>query len=178
MAKVKKKSVAKKVIDGSKLTIEFTNGKTLSVSVGDLPAEMVEKAAVMGLSHSIGDSYASSPTVAAAFEIATKKLESIMAGEWNLKGEGGGGSSHTPMLLDAISKVLTEANVEHDRDEIREQIKSSEGREKALANTAFKAEFEKIKARKAAERAQLAMEAASEADGKVADLAAWGKSKA
>ena len=178
MAKVKRKSVAKKVIDGSRLTIEFTNGKTLSVSVGDLPAEMVEKAAVMGLSHSIGDSYASSPTVAEAVEIANKKLESIMAGEWNLKGEGGGGASHTPMLLDAISRVLTEANVEHDRDEIREEIKSSEGRAQALANTMFKAEFEKIKAEKAAERAKLAEEAAGEADDEADDLAAWGLSKA
>jgi glutathione S-transferase len=96
--------------DGRSVAIDFSNGKQVSVQVQDLPADMLARLALHGLSQKLGDSYsgcAGDLTQAVAECEAT--AEALLAGNWNRRGDGFGGADLAQALANVQGKMLEEA---------------------------------------------------------------------
>jgi hypothetical protein len=89
MAKIAKKSV---IVEGNEALgarIDFTDGRKVSVMFRDLSQEMVMRLAGHGLLQKLGDSYSSAQgDVDFAFAKASAVAESLLAGDWNMRGDG------------------------------------------------------------------------------------------
>lgn len=85
----KKERKLKKVIEGNVVKIrEITAGTDLEFDFDALPDEIKGKLGPFGLSHKVGDSVAGIVGVEAV-ETMKKTFESLMSGEWNVKGTRG-----------------------------------------------------------------------------------------
>ena len=87
------------------LDLVFANSKQLSVTLDELPAEIIRALAGHGLSQKIGDSYASVKGNAdLAFDNAAKVIENLKNGSWTSRvvGEGKGRVSE---LAEAIARL-------------------------------------------------------------------------
>lgn len=153
------------------LRFAFTNGVSHDVSLSDLPDNVRDAAAWHGISQKLGDSYASAKGDAdEAVESFETLIERLKEGEWVKAREGGARPS---LVRDAVAALLVAKGEEVDEARLKaiaEKIKGKENREAALANPAIKAEYEKLKAKAAADRAKKAAEAAKGADEEATDL--------
>lgn len=104
--------VAKKVIEGTKLTFNWADETSTSFVLSAYPASMVEALAMHGLKQKLGDTY--SGALNNGWDIARCKLEveevhvSMVSGDFNRKG---GGASTGGILIEAIAAV-TGATIE------------------------------------------------------------------
>lgn len=176
MAKAKAKICTKRFVldDGSEvasaaanaeaLTFAFEGGETFEVTL-DMFSEDIQQAALWhGFSQKLGDSYSSKSGLEAE-EAFGALLEQLQAGNWVSERTGGG--PRITMVAEAVERALIGRGETVDDDRrarIFEQLRSKpEAPKAALGDERIKAEYEKIKAEKAAERAAAAAEAAEEA---------------
>ncbi|MHC4620530.1 MAG: hypothetical protein ACYTEQ_22510 [Planctomycetota bacterium] len=150
-------NVAKKVVseDRSKVSFEFTHGEALACSLADLPEEIRDELVIHGVKQKVGDSYCSVTDPAEAMVHAAKVWERLIAGDWKVAREGGGGQRITD-LVKALSNVTGK--------ELEECIDVVDGLEKAQKSALRKhaqiaAELAKISAERAAEKAEAAADA-------------------
>lgn len=156
-------------VDAVSLAFRFKNGSEVVVDFGKLPKEIIQAAAKHGVAQKIGDTYAGAETVDEAVERAEAMLESLMTGTWISGRQATGPRIGT--LLDAIVAAKAAAGQEADRNAIEAKLKGDEAlRKNALKNPAIKAEYDRIQAARAAERAKAS---AKEAKGSEADLSAF-----
>jgi hypothetical protein len=94
--------VAKKVKSAVGVSFMFEDAKktTLALALSELSQEMIVELAIHGLSQKVGDSYASSETVAEAIESAKDVWANLKAGRFNSAGGGLGG-----LLVEAIARL-------------------------------------------------------------------------
>jgi predicted HAD superfamily phosphohydrolase len=78
----------------------FANDTVLLADLGTLSPDMVKMLAVHGLSQKLGDSYASSETVAEAIESATGTMKNLQDGNFNARVQGSGG-----ILAEAVARL-------------------------------------------------------------------------
>jgi len=186
-AKAKKPTVCKKVYvtpdgEGQHYSPEavghefrFGNGKTIAVDVTKFPTNIQTAFMWHGMSQKLGDAYAGSPdeSISDKIEKFETLLERLMDGEWT-KGREGASGPRTSLIFEAVVNVLTAKGDEPDDDrkaEIREKLKDNDTRKRTLANAAYKAEYDKLQADRAAERAKASAAKAKAADDDEADEA-------
>ena len=148
--------IAKKVTDltARKVDIEFTNDHVVTMTLKSLEKDIVTNLALHGLSQKLGDSYAGAESVDEAIERCTTIAERLQQGEWIKPRESAG--PRPSMVVDAVVAALVANGEEVDdtrRAAIAEKTKGKEGRERALANPAIRAQYETIRATRAAKRA-------------------------
>jgi len=88
------------------LTIEFSNGQTIYVRLGELNSTIIEQATLHGLKQKLVDAAAisrnpdtgRSATIDDKYNAVREVYERLLAGSWN-KGRGDGGSSGSGGLL-------------------------------------------------------------------------------
>lgn len=117
----------------------------------------VQKHAVIhAVNAKVGDSAASKDVD--ALEAMTKTWEQLVAGEWNARGEGGGGGSKTTMLAEALARVSGK-----EMEAVNEKLGGMSDEEKAdlrahpavkAAMAEIKLERQKVAAKKAKEGAK------------------------
>lgn len=152
------------------LSFAFTDGPTSEIVLSDLSADVLKAAAAHGLSQKLGDSYAGKDGDEAVEAFGTV-LEQLKGGEWIKVGEGVG--TRPSMVADAIKAALEASGETVDEDRYKlivEKVKGNDARKAALANAAISAQYERIKAERAVERASKAEEKAS---GVEADLSGF-----
>ena len=150
--------VASKKVNAASVGFSFANDETREFALDGLSQDIINRLAVHGLSQKIGDSYASSLTVAAAVEKADATYAMLKAGDWALKREGGTGG----VWIEAIARVqgieLSQAATVFD--------KLDEAQKKGVkGNPRVKAAKLAIDAERAAKRAEAATGAADEDNG-------------
>lgn len=145
---------ASKSIEGDILTIKFEEtNEELVVDINNIPAEIISRLAMHGLSQKLGDSYAGAD-VAEAFARADGVAKDLLEGNWSTRVAASG--PRTTQLAEALAaatgKPLEEAAalVETMDDEAKKSLR---------AHPHIKAQLATIKATKAAEAAQKAAEA-------------------
>jgi hypothetical protein len=148
------------------LRFVFENDEQLEVVLTDLPAAIQAQLAYHGVSQKIGDAFAGAKgDVNLAQENAESLLEQLMAGVWSEKASGVG--ARPSMVADAIIAVnIAQGRTPTTEQEldIRERVKIKEQKDGALGDPEIKAEYEKIKAERAAERAAKARNTANESE--------------
>lgn len=105
-----------------------------------------------------------------AWALFDERLEQLRNGEWITRRSGTAGPGKT-ILVEAVQRVAAASGKEVDMAKLANVIKSEEGRKALLAQPLIKAEYEKVKAERAAARAKAA---AKEAKGSEFDLSAIG----
>lgn len=150
-------NVAKKVVseDRSTVRFEFTHGQTLDCMLSALPEEIKAELIVHGIKQKVGDSYAAVSDPAEAMTHAGKVWERLVAGDWRVAREGGGGQRITD-LVKALSNVTGKS--------LDECIDVVDGLEKAQKSALRKhaqiaAELARISAERAAAKAAEAEDA-------------------
>ena len=168
------------------LRVEFTDGTSLTL-VGDAPVEMLPDAYAhpdnsfvieptmkvcatwYGSARKLSVGYGGDKEVSDAIETCTAHLERLALGEWSEERERAG--PVISILVQAIVAARVNAGLEADEAKIAEMLKSDKDkRDGALGNLAIKAEYERIRAERAAERAVKASEAATADDAEVGSL--------
>lgn len=98
--------VATKTVNLETQTVswEFTDGTDLSLSLSDLPAEIVTNLALHGLSQKGGDSYSGETDLQVAVAKVQGVIERLKAGEWRATREGGSGGRISD-LAQALAQV-------------------------------------------------------------------------
>ena len=186
-----RETFCKKVTDTEAQTIEFQFASdefdNVTLSLSDFAA-INDKLALHGLSQKIGDSYAAAKGTPAAdrHESFMAMVERLKAGDWVVEGKSAG--PRPSMVVEAVmaflvanGKIKAPDTKGHDpeaweakRKSVTEMVKG-DGREKALANAAIKAQYERLRAEAAAARAAKATESAAEVEDADAEaLAAFG----
>ena len=154
------------------LTFKFENDESMVVVATDLPESIQTQLAWHGLSQKVGDAFAGAKgDVNLAQENAESLWEQLMAGVWSEKASGVG--ARPSMVADAIIAVnIAQGRTPTTEQEldIRERVKIKEQKDGALGDPEIKAEYEKIKAERAAERAAKARNTANESE--TTDMAA------
>lgn len=119
-----KATIAKKVIheDLSGVTIEFTDGSTLTTRLDELSPEIVTQLALHGLTQKKGDSYAGEQDVTVARGKAQAVKDRLVAGDWKAVREGGGGGRISD-LAQALAEITGRT--------VEEAVTIIEGMEKA-----------------------------------------------
>lgn len=144
------------------LQFTFPDGGTHIVTLDEVGPNCQRIIAWHGLGAKLMDSYAGQANKEeTAEELFGVMLERLRADEWVKHGERAGPA--TGVLFEAVVRALEEAGQTVDDDRkagIREKIKGKEGREGTLANPVIKAAYEKIRAERAAAKAQAAAKAA------------------
>ena len=148
--------IAKKSADLKAKTVEFefTNGHLITVALKELNKDIVTNLALHGLSQKGGDSYAGAKTVDEAEERCETIIERLKEGEWIKPRESAG--PRPSMVIDAVVAALEAQGESVDdtrRATIAVTVKGKEGRERALENPLIRAQYETIRATRAAERA-------------------------
>lgn len=165
-------SICKKVRDikDGTVTFNFSNEKAVTFNVNDLDQDGLVAAAVFGINHVGGDSYAGDKTPDAALKSLTTKLEAIEKGDWTVRTPG---EPRTAVLVESLAraagKTIEEAQLVIDmiKDEVDSEKTEEENAEdvkaklKALnsdpAIKKAKAEIAMEKAEKEAEGADSAI---------------------
>ena len=149
---------ATKTIDGDVITIRFEETQEeLQVNINDIPADIISRLAMHGLSQKLGDSYAGAE-VAESCARATGVASDLKEGNWSVRVASG--SPRTTQLAEALAaatgKTLEEAaaKLETLEDESKKGLR---------AHPQIKVELANIKARKAQEAAAKAQENAGDA---------------
>lgn len=88
MARYKKATVKEDLAAGT-LTWNFANGRSIVLDVEGLDPEIQKLAKYHGLQQKGSDCYAGSPDADDAFAKCTRVIESLIAGDWSTRGEGG-----------------------------------------------------------------------------------------
>ena len=83
--------IASKTVVGTTLTFAWADESTTVVNLEDFSPELIERAAMHGLSQKLGDSYSGIKNVDDAQFAMREVIESLSAGDWNRKGEAAGG---------------------------------------------------------------------------------------
>jgi hypothetical protein len=150
--------------DPELLTFNFENGETLECVPTSLPLEMQIRLMWHGCSQKVGDSFATAKgDVDKAYEEAGSVWEQLMGGTWTER--AGGAGARPSMVADAIIAVnIAQGRTPTPEQEldIRERVKIKEQKDGALGDPDIRAEYEKIKADRAAERAANARNTANE----------------
>lgn len=139
------------------LQFRFANGNSHKVQLADHPAEIVTCLGWFGISEKYGNAYAGAKGDADAAEEAFLSMqEQLRGGTWVEKAEVGPRPS---LIADAIIAALNAAGQKVDEARagtIREKVKDKPTRDGALKDPVIKAQYEAIKAARAAERAKAA----------------------
>lgn len=96
-----------KTIDAEQgtVTVGFASGSTTTISMRDLPKNIVAQLALHGLSQKVTDAGAGK-TPEETEEHVMKVVESLKAGNWTVRGEGGsGGTSRVTQLVRAVARL-------------------------------------------------------------------------
>jgi hypothetical protein len=102
MARIASKAVVR--VDGkaTAVVIAFTDGRTVEVELADLTTTIQDELMCHGLSQKLGDSYSSAAgNIDFAFAECSSVAEALVKGDWNRRGEVGGG-----MLVEALAALL------------------------------------------------------------------------
>ena len=89
--------------DNAGVAIDFSDGTRLTCAFADLSPEIITNLAIHGAKQKIGDSYSGEQDPSAAFALASKVVEQLLAGKWSAVREGGGGRISD--LAQALSRV-------------------------------------------------------------------------
>lgn len=93
--------IAKKLVGESSITFAWADETSSEISLSQFSDEIIQRAALHGLSQKLGDSYSgaegSIPTAKAAFDDTLAALE---AGDWNRKGGVTGGA-----IVEAVARA-------------------------------------------------------------------------
>ena len=149
---------AEKKIDGDVLSIKFLESdQELSIDINTIPAEIISRLAMHGLSQKIGDSYAGAEP-GESYDRAAAVLKDLQEGNWSTRVAASG--PRTTQLAEALA-AATEQTLEAAAARI-EQMDDEE--KKALrTHPVIKAQLATIKARKAQEAAEKAAAGAADA---------------
>lgn len=175
------KGVSKKVhfdVDGNpgrsatpgetKFQMLFATGDILEIKPKDLSPEMWIAAGWHGLAQKLGDSYSNQKESGDdPYESASAMLEQIVNGNWVAEKKATG--PRIGLLVEAIVAALTKAGKTPDEKAIAEKCKDKAYVAGAKANAAVDAEYQRIAAERAADRAKKATEKAKGADAKALD---------
>lgn len=112
MSEAKRNTAIEATVEGTVLTLAFANGKTLRMEASTLSQEIIAAATMHGLKQKLVDAAAISrdPVTGATATIDTKYAavrevyDRLLAGEWNKRREGGGGSGEGGLLYRALCK--------------------------------------------------------------------------
>lgn len=155
--------------DAVELVIQVDEKEVVRVSVASLDKDIMQQAALHGLSQKIGDSASGWKTagfdpIAAMQATASQVTEAKV---WNRVRTGEGTSPQTSLLVEALAAVTDKP-----LDKCREAVDGlDKEQQKALRNRpTIAAEIQKIKAKRAEEAAARAAAKAEEADDDLADL--------
>ena len=151
-----------RTVDFEKQTVTFGvvgTDNTLVVGVADLTPEMVTRAILHGLNGKVGDS-AADPETDALASMQTV-WDNIKAGNWNVRGGGGGGPRVT-VLAEALAQV-TGQELDAVVDKL-EGMSAEERREIPKKYAKVKGAMDAIKAARATEKAKASGKAAKSAD--------------
>ena len=148
------------------LQFRFANGDTHTVKQSDHNAEIKFCLEWFGISEKYGNAYAGAKGNAGdAAESFLSMQEQLKGGTWVERAEGLG--PRPTLIADAIVAALIESKQEVDDDrkaailaKVTDKDTGKAVREGALKDPAIKAQFEKAKAARAAERAAVAAKAA------------------
>lgn len=107
-------SIAKKTVaeDLTGVSIEFTNGEVIGVTLDALSPEIVRNLALHGLSQKLGDSYSGESDVAVAKTKAEAVAQRLAEGNWKAVREAGSGGRITDLaqaLAQVTGKTVEEA---------------------------------------------------------------------
>jgi len=81
--------IAKKVVENTVLTFQWADGTETMIDLSMFPKEIIERAALHGLSQKLGDSYSGAEgDVQRAFVMFKETLDALHSGDWNRKGGG------------------------------------------------------------------------------------------
>lgn len=146
----------KKLVDdeSGEVTFEFTSGQTIKIGIGELSDDVRRRATLHGLAQKIGDAAAGKKDDE-AFEACMVVYQRLVTGEWKVAAERGEGARPL-MVIQAIFNALTAAGKNPDLAAIQAKYTgegAEERRKAAMANPQVKAEFAKLQAAAAAERA-------------------------
>lgn len=100
--------IASKEVDLEKgtVTLKFAHGADLVIQAASLPKEMQKRAMLHGLSQKVGDSYSGADKPEDAFDIATKSLETINSGDWNVGRGAGEGTPRVGALAKGVARAM------------------------------------------------------------------------
>lgn len=155
--------LAKKTVNEAegKVSIEFTNGKTVECSLTELNEKVRNRAALHGLSQKGGDSYAGAESADEAYAAAVATFTGLKGenGEWATRGVGEGG---TTILVEALFRVS-----EHEGRTMEECTAivaemSDDQKDGVKAIPGIKAAMDAISAERAAARAEKSKKDAAE----------------
>jgi len=147
--------------DVTKMEFRFSDGTTVTVDRTKLGKNVQAAAFWHGISQKLGDSYAGAESVDEAIESIETLLERLGADDWVKAREAAG--PRPTMVVDAVVAALIAAGQKVDdarRAKIAEKLKTNDARQAALKDARVSAEYEKLRAAKAAERAKAAADKA------------------
>lgn len=149
---------ATKVVEGDIITITFEEtNEVLAVDINEIPAEIISRLAMHGLSQKLGDSYAGAD-ITEAFGRASGVAGDLKEGNWSTRVAASG--PRTTQLAEALAaatgKTLEEAAA-------KLETLDDDAKKGLRAHPQIKVELAKIKAVKAQEAAAKAAEGAADA---------------
>ena len=148
------------------LEFHFSNGNTHTVAVNDHPENIVKCLTLFGISEKYGNAYAGAKGDSdVAEELFLSMQEQLTAGTWVSKADGVG--PRPSMVADAIIAAILATGDEVDEDRkaaIVDKVKDKDIRKAALKDPSIAAEYDAIRAKKAAEKAEKSREAANESE--------------
>lgn len=154
--------------DSVGLRVRFANGYEDQVTLTQI-ANVLNEAALQGLAIKLQRSFASAKAdVSAAIESYETVRDNLLAGVWAVKGEGS--APRLTILAEAVAAVLTFAGRDVDMKAIAEKLTNDEFSEKVMKDPKVKAQYDSIKAARAAERAAKSLAAAESAESDVSSL--------
>ena len=143
--------------------------RTVPVLFSDFPANINSAMAAHGWKQKGGDTFAGAVKAGEEpAEMLLSALEHLKAGDWNVATQSGGSGPRPSMVRLAMIAVLVRDYGKDAEDSafletVTGLLDTADKRKAALANPAVKAEFELMKAKAAALRAEKAAEAAAKA---------------
>ena len=159
--------------DSRQVKFTFSDGSEIVVGPEEIDKSLVRACTLYGMAQKIGDAYSGAGKednpVEAAKERAGTVLDNLKNGVWVTAREGGGGP-RVSMLVEAVVAAAEAAGKTGvDPAKVKEKLKDDKTRKGAMQNPAVVAQYERIKAERAAARAA---EAEQTAQTEGADLSA------
>lgn len=113
MNDTKRKPVIQTAIAGDCLTLEFSHGEYLTISVGELSSDIITQAILHGLKQKLCDAAAisrdpdtgRSATIDDKYQAVKTVYDRIKAGEWNATRAGGEGGGSGGLLFRALRRL-------------------------------------------------------------------------
>lgn len=151
--------------EAERLELRFASGGVVTCTVTELAEDMQRAAAFHGLSQKIGDTYAGKDADD-ALEGAEALWERIQEGHWVAERESAG--PRTSLLEEAI-KAACGAIGQPVAENLSEMLKGMDdaARKGLLADARVRAQYERIRAERQAQKAAKAAEAAAGAEGAI-----------